>query len=117
MIWRKYWPKLHLGDKILVGLALLFSLGGILIPYLVPHFHLNQEKDWAVVITIAGQEKGRFSRNSLPNEGRVVEVEGPIGKHLIEMTPEGVRVHAPSADPLKICEKTGWIKRPGPVIV
>ncbi len=117
MTWRKYWPNLRVGDKILVGFALIFSLGGILIPYLAPHVHLNQENDWLVVITIAGQEKGRFSRDSLPAEGRVIEVEGPIGRHRIEMTPEGVRVFAPAADPLKICEKTGWIKKPGPVIV
>ncbi len=117
MNWCKYWPNLRLGDKIVISLALIFSLGGIFIPYLGPHFRLSQEKDWVVVITIAGQEKGRFSRNSLPNEGHVVEVEGPIGRHRIKMTPEGVRVFAPSADPLKICEKTGWIKKPGPVIV
>ena len=48
----------------------------------------------------------------------IFEVEGPIGIHIIEVNQGRVRVReAPAADPLKICEKTGWIDREGPIIV
>ena len=48
----------------------------------------------------------------------VFQVEGPIGIHTIEVNQGRVRVQeAPANDPLKICEKTGWIDREGPIIV
>ena len=48
----------------------------------------------------------------------IFAVEGPIGKHIIEVNQGRVRVKkAPEADPLKICQKTGWIERTGPTII
>lgn len=111
---KKYFKVLQIGDKILLAGIILFSLLGIMFPYLYPPGALSSAE---VVISVQGQEKARMQMGNIPAEGLEVEVAGPIGIHRVIITEEGVRVIAPEKDPLKICEKTGWIKRPGPMII
>lgn len=114
---KSYLKNLKTGDKFLILAILIGSLLGPLLPFLANLPTNRQTNNLAVVISISGEEKGRFMLADIPQEGKFVEFAGPIGIHKIEMRPEGVRVFAPSTDPQKLCEKTGWLKSPGPAIV
>ncbi len=110
------WKKIRKGDRIIIGLALILGLAGILYPFLWDWL-VGTPDNLQVIIHSLGAEKQIVPMESLPPAGRELQVEGPIGDHLVQIKPEGVRVIAPEADPLKICEKTGWIRRPGAAIV
>lgn len=117
MKFRDYLTRLKIGDKLIIIVALVISLLGIIYPYLNLLASKGKKLDWAIVVSIAGEEKARYLLKDLPLEGLILEFEGPIGKHKVEMSQDGVRVIAPREDPLKICERSGWLKVPGPTIV
>lgn len=104
-------------DKILIIFVIVISLILLLIPFYYfgspaegEEFILRVQQGNEVLKTVAVAESYE--------EPIIFEVEGPIGIHIIEVNQGRVRVQeAPPDDPLKICEKTGWIDREGPVIV
>ncbi len=110
------WKDIRTGDKVIVGLVLILALAGVLYPLLWEWLG-GDPGDLQVVINPVGAERQKISLGDIPEEGKELIVPGPIGDHLVLIYPEGVRVIAPEDDPLKICEKTGWIRRPGATIV
>ncbi|MFW5999053.1 MAG: NusG domain II-containing protein [Halanaerobiaceae bacterium] len=109
---------LTLYDKILmaavIGLSAIFiilPLTGLITP--------GGEDGDEVAVVQAGQEVVRkIPLEDTYEESVVFEVEGPLGPSVIEAEDGEVRLkEAPEDDPLKICEKTGWINTPGPTIV
>lgn len=108
---------LTLYDKILIGFVIILSLVLLLIPF----YYFGQPAEGEELILRVQQ--GDELIKTVPvadsyEEPIIFEVEGPIGIHIIEVNQGRVRVHeAPADDPLKICEKTGWIDREGPIIV
>ncbi len=110
------WKDIRTGDKVIVGLVLILALAGVLYPLLWEWLG-GDPGDLQVVINPVGAERQKISLGDIPEEGKGLIVPGPIGDHLVLIYPEGVRVIAPEDDPLKICEKTGWIRRPGATIV
>jgi hypothetical protein len=104
-------------DKILIVFVILISLILLLIPFY--YFGAAAEDEELILRVQQGDEliKTVTVADSY-QEPIIFEVEGPIGIHIIEVNQGRVRVReAPAADPLKICEKTGWIDREGPIIV
>lgn len=102
-------------DKILITAIIFISLILLIIPFY--YFSRDFER-----LTLKVQQGDKLVKE-LPltesyKEPIIFEVEGPIGIHKIEVNQGRFRVlEAPEADPLKICEKTGWVEREGPIIV
>lgn len=108
---------LTLYDKILIGFVIILSLILLLIPFY--YFGSPAEGEELILKVQQGDEliKTVAVADSY-DEPIVFQIEGPIGIHTIEVNQGRVRVQeAPANDPLKICEKTGWIDREGPIIV
>ena len=103
-------------DKILIAAVLILSL----IMLVIPFYLLGAGEDGENYLFV--QQNDQIIRE-IPLQDSYEEkitfrVEGPIGTHIIEAEDGRVRVkEAPADDPLKICEKTGWIEREGPIIV
>ncbi|MFW6001083.1 MAG: NusG domain II-containing protein [Halanaerobium sp.] len=103
-------------DKILIVIIIIVSL----VMLLFPLYFLDSKEDEELNLLV--QQDNKIVRE-IPiadsyDEPIIFEVEGPIGIHIIEVNNGRVRVkEAPKDDPLKICEKTGWIDREGPTIV
>jgi hypothetical protein len=103
-------------DKILIIIIIIVSIVMLLFPLYI----LGSKEDENLYLLV--QQDNEIVRE-IPmadsyDEPIVFEVEGPIGIHIIEVINGRVRVkEAPKDDPLKICEKTGWIDREGPIIV
>ena len=106
---------LTLYDKILIIAVIILSLFLLLIPF----YYFSSTSDNLVLKVQQGNELIKtLSLADTDQETVTFEVEGPIGTHIIEVNQGRVRVkEAPADDPLKICEKTGWIDREGPIIV
>lgn len=104
-------------DKILIIFLIIISL----ILLLIPFYYLNSNSDSGEMILKVQQGDELVRTISLADSYEkeiIFEVEGPIGSHIIEVNQGRVRVKkAPEADPLKICQKTGWIERTGPTII
>lgn len=104
-------------DKILIILIVILSLILLLLPFY--YFASTSEEQELILKVQLGDEiiKTVAVADSY-QEPIFFEVKGPIGVHQIEVSQGRVRVQeAPAADPLKICKKTGWIEREGPVII
>jgi len=104
-------------DKILIIFVIVLALVLLVIPFY--YFGSPSESGELILKVQQGDEliKTVAVADSY-QEAIIFEVEGPIGTHIIEVNQGRVRVmEAPAADPLKICEKTGWIDREGPIIV
>ncbi|MEC9489986.1 MAG: NusG domain II-containing protein [Halanaerobiales bacterium] len=104
-------------DKILIVFVILVSLVLLLIPFY--YFGTSAEGEELILKVQQGDQivKTVAVANSYQNP-IIFKIEGPIGIHTIEVNQGRVRVlEAPAADPLKICKKTGWISREGPIIV
>ena len=103
-------------DKILIVLVILLSIFLLIIPF----YYYGSSSDEELLLKV---QQGDQLIKTVPlsesyEEPIIFEVEGPIGTHIIEVNQGRVRVQeAPADDPLKICEKTGWIEREGPIIV
>ena len=103
-------------DKILIAAVVVISIIMLLIP-----FYFLSSSDGGEKILVVQQNNEIIRRIPLADsyEDKIeFTVEGPIGTHIIEAENGRVRVQeAPADDPLKICERTGWIEREGPIIV
>ena len=103
-------------DKILIVLVILLSIFLLIIPF----YYYGSSSDEELLLKV---QQGDQLIKTVPlsesyEQPIIFEVEGPIGTHIIEVNQGRVRVQeAPADDPLKICEKTGWIEREGPIIV
>ena len=106
---------LTLYDKILIVAVIILSLFLLLIPF----YYFSSTSDNLVLKVQQGDELIKtVSLAEIDQETMTFQVEGPVGTHIIEVNQGRVRVkEAPADDPLKICEKTGWIDREGPIIV
>ena len=104
-------------DKILIIFVIVLALVLLIIPFY--YFGSSSESGELILRVQQGDELIKtFAVADSYQEAIIFEVEGPIGIHIIEVNQGRVRVReAPEADPLKICEKTGWIDREGPIIV
>lgn len=104
-------------DKILIIFIIVLALVLLIIPF----YYFGSSAEEAELILKVQQGDQVIKTVALADsyqEAIVFEVEGPIGIHIIEVNQGRVRVQeAPADDPLKICEKTGWIDREGPIIV
>jgi len=104
-------------DKILIIFVIVLAFVLLIIPF----YYFASTSEEAELILKVQQGDQVIKTVDLADSYReavVFEVEGPIGTHIIEVNQGRVRVReAPAADPLKICEKTGWIDREGPIIV
>lgn len=103
-------------DKILITVIITVSL----VMLVFPLFILGSKENGNLYLLV--QQNNEVVREiSLADSYEkpiIFKVEGPIGIHTIEVTNGRVRVkEAPKNDPLKICEKTGWIDREGPIII
>ncbi|TDX41838.1 hypothetical protein C7954_12424 [Halanaerobium congolense] len=103
-------------DKILIIFVVLLALALLVIPF----YYFASESDAELLLKV---QLDNELIKTVPvadsyEKPIVFEVEGLIGTHIIEVNQGRVRVlEAPADDPLKICEKTGWIDREGPIIV
>ncbi|ADQ14554.1 NusG domain II-containing protein [Halanaerobium hydrogeniformans] len=103
-------------DKILIIIVIIASLIMMVIPF---YYYRTTEGDELYLIVQQDNEIIREVPIADSYESPIhFTVDGPIGTHHIEIIQGRVRVkEAPPDDPLKICEKTGWIDRKGPVII
>ncbi len=111
---------LTLYDKILIVSLIIVNVFFILFPL----YHVytgNQDevgKGYIVIRNNGKVEKKIPVARTFREDPLLIEVEGRIGTSIIEAINGEVRLkEAPPEDPQKICEKTGWISRPGPSII
>ncbi len=103
-------------DKILIAFIIIASLVMLVLPLFI--LGSNEDKNLYLLVQQGDEIVREIPLADSYEETIIFEVEGPIGIHKIEVTNGRVRVkEAPKNDPLKICEKTGWIDREGPIIV
>ncbi len=103
-------------DKILIAAVLILSLIMLVIPFYL--LGAGEEGEKYLIVQQNDQIIREIPLQDSYEEKITFRVEGPIGIHIIEAVDGRVRVkEAPADDPLKICEKTGWIEREGPIIV
>lgn len=103
-----------------IGLIIFILLLSILF-LIFPFWKNNSSKAGTeyILISVDGEIIEKIPvKKTYNKEPIIVEVDGPIGRSVIEAHNGKVRVkQAPEADPEKICEKTGWIEIPGPSII
>ena len=100
---------------IIIG-VLLISISILLFPFW--RGENSNSGDKVINISQNGKIVKRIPVAETIDNKTLIEVEGPIGIHKIELNQGRVRVYeAPADDPLKLCEKTGWIDSEGPIIV
>jgi len=103
-------------DKILIVFVIILALALLVIPFY--YFASDSEDELLLKVQQNNELIKTVAVADSYEETIIFEVEGPIGIHIIEVNQGRVRVlEAPADDPLKICEKTGWIDREGPIIV
>lgn len=110
---------LTLYDKILIILIVVFSVGMIAYPFVTAYFNQTEDQEAYIYIKDRTQNINRIPiSDTYKEEPIIIEVEGPLGISVIEAHNGEVRLkEAPEEDPAKICEKTGWISKPGPSII
>ncbi len=106
-------------DKILIILIIAFSLVMILYPFIGAYLDNDEEKNSFIYIKDSSQEVRRIPLSeSYQDKPIIFKADGPLGVSIIEIHQGRVRLkEAPEDDPAKICEKTGWISKPGPSII
>jgi len=104
-------------DKILIAGIVLFSLIIIFAP--LGFMAENYDEDELIIVIKSGSKTvKRIPMVKTYEKTQLVEAAGPLGISIIEAEQGRVRLlEAPEEDPQKICEKTGWISEPGPVII
>ncbi|HKL13161.1 MAG TPA: NusG domain II-containing protein [Halanaerobiales bacterium] len=106
-------------DKILIIVIIVISLIMIAYPFISAYFSNNEEQNSFIYIKDSSKEVKRIPfSETYQEEPMIIKVEGPLGTSIIEAHNGRVRLkEAPEEDPAKICEKTGWISKPGPSII
>ena len=106
-------------DKILIVIIIVVSLIMIAYPFISAYFNNNEDTESYIYIKDSSQEITRIPfSDTYQEEPIIIEVTGPLGTSVIEAHNGRVRLkEAPEEDPAKICEKTGWISKPGPSII
>jgi hypothetical protein len=106
-------------DKILIILIIVFSLIMILYPFISAYLDNGEDQNAFIYIKDSSQEVRRIPLSeTYQDEPIIIEAEGPLGISIIEIHQGRARLKkAPEEDPAKICEKTGWISKPGPSII
>ena len=103
-------------DKILMIFIIILSI--ILILGSFYYEESDSEEELTLMIQQGDEIVKKIAVADSYQQPITVEVEGPIGIHKIELDQGRVRVsEAPADDPLKLCERTGWIDSEGPIIV
>lgn len=102
-------------DKVLIIVLLLISIVLLIIPL---YFYQSNSQNLVLKVQQGREIIKTISAKASYKKDISFEVKGPIGTHLIEFSQGRARVKkAPAADPLKICQKSGWIDSVGPIIV
>ena len=111
-------------DKILIISILIISLSFIIFPVFKNWIvYSDSETDESTKKYIVIQHKNKIIQrvsldSSFNEEPMIFKVKGDIGISKIEIYNGRVRIKkAPEKDPMKVCEKTGWISTPGPSII
>lgn len=116
----RLWKYLTIYDRVLIISLVLLCVIAIFAPV---GFLLTDRNDsnseYVVVIQQANSNQQIIPMNSTyKKEPLYVKITGPLGISIIEVHNGKVRMkEAPPGDPEKICEKTGWIGQPGPMII
>jgi len=106
-------------DKILIIIIVAVTLILIAYPFIDAYLSENEDTDAFIYIKDSSKEVRRIPLSDTYQENPIfIEIDGPLGTSIIEAHNGQVRLkEAPESDPAKICEKTGWISRPGPSII
>lgn len=110
-------------DKVLIIVIMSLSIIFILYPFFInwnvfSGTDQTEEKNQYVIIQVADEVVEKVPLDQSREDSQIIEVDGEIGVSIIEIDRSKVRVkEAPENDPLRICEKTGWINSPGPSII
>ncbi len=113
------WRFLTFYDKLLIISLIIISVFFIFSPLRFLLSGRGDSDNYEIIIqsTIRGQQRIPL-QDTYGEKSILLSVEGPIGLSIIEAYQGRVRlVEAPEEDPEKICEKTGWISEPGPMII
>lgn len=114
---RKLLKYMTFYDKILIISIIVISLVFIAYPFINMLKNEDNNNRFIIIQSSQGIEE-RIPLSKTYENNLIFEVEGPIGTSIVEAKEGRVRLKkAPPKDPLKTCEKTGWISSPGPVIV
>lgn len=106
-------------DKILISIIIIFSVLMIIYPFITAYLDTSNEQNAFIYIKDSSKEITKIPiLDTYKKDPIIIEVEGPLGISTIEAHNGRIRLkEAPESDPAKICEKTGWISRPGPSII
>ncbi len=106
-------------DKILIILVIIISITAIVFPVLRYYYVHNNDMKTYIVIQAGNDIIEKIDIKKTYSDKPIYrEVKGPLGLSIIEAHEGKVRMYkAPEKDPLKICEKTGWISEEGPRII
>jgi len=88
-------------------------------PFVTAYFNQSEDQEAYIYIKDKTKDINRIPLSDTYKEDPIIiELEGPLGISVIEAHNGRVRLkEAPEEDPSKICEKTGWISKPGPSII
>lgn len=113
------WRILTFYDKLLIISLIIISVFFIVSPLKALLAGGGDADGYEVVIQSAHTGQQRIPLGDTYGKNPIfISVEGPIGVSIVEVYQGKVRLkEAPEDDPEKICEKTGWISEPGPMIV
>ncbi len=112
----RYFKYLTGWDIALITLLILLSLAGVLGPVVYYRYFAPEPEERMVIIQVEGEEYMRL--NLEEEEDKIIEVAGLIGISEVELSEGRVRMKsAPPPDHYRIAVDTGWISRPGPMIV
>lgn len=119
---RKLLRYMTLYDKILIIFIISLSLVFIVLP-VINNLNVsskNQNDNNKYIIIQSGEKivKKISIAKTYQKKPILIEIKGSIGTSLIEAHQGRVRIKkAPETDPMKVCEKTGWIENFGPSII
>lgn len=110
---------LTLYDKILIIFVIIVSISAIILPFIYRVNMNNEETDAYIMIQSGNEVVKRIAvARTYREEPILIKIRGQLGTSMIEAYKGRVRMKkAPETDPLKICEKTGWISQTGPRII
>lgn len=114
---RQYLGFFKVGDLILIFLLCIFSSLGIFGPRYYFNNLANTNDRMVIVIQVDGQQYKRIPLGA-EESSYILLVEGVIGTSKVQVEASRVRMkEAPAPDHYRIAVNTGWISRPGPMII